>query len=651
MATYPVKIVEYVETTAILELPVPGFENLSLNDKLIAYHLWHASVAGDAITYDQNYKHALYLRDLFLDLIMYKKEIEKDAGKETHNKIETYTKKILLNHGIHDNSSTKKVAPTFSKDEFMSAYNAAKNAGFKTTLVDNFDKIIFDQNFEDMLTQKNPSAGKDILTASSVNYYPNLTMNDLKDFKDKNPNNSTVVKEQITNENKKMKKEIIVEKIWRAGNEKKKVNPGLYAKELKNICTHLNEAAKLAKDEKQKKHILLLKDYLELGTANLWDEFNIAWLHDDPEVDSILGFIEEYRDPRGAKGEFEGIVFFKNDEETKLIRTIANHTQNFENISPWNKEFKKTWTKIPVGNAITELASTGGAGPICWAGVNLPNSQAIREKHGSKSVIISNVSGASRAAFAKITASEFLETKDEQDKFFKTIFLRGPVMVTLHEIVGHGSGKVSTNLKGDPREYLREHYSALEEARAELCALHHIASPLIQKIGVIPDDDCWRIAYHTYALGDIVMLRMLENEEEIHEDHLRATHLIVQYLIQEKKCVELYKKNNKTYVRIIDYNKMKEGVAELLSELMRIKATGDYDAIAALINKYARHFDPLLRDEIVARSKAAKYPQGQAFVMPEPKLKLNKNKKVVDVELVYPKNILDQGRLWRKIGG
>ena len=637
---HPVKILEYVENIAVLELPVPGFELLSLEEKLVAYHLWQAAAIGDSITWDQNYRHGLLLRNTFLGLLTFKKEIEA-LDPALFRKLETFTKKILVNHGNHDTWSTRKFIPTFTFEEFKHVYDIARQKRFPITLNDNFEDILCNPHFEEYLTQKNPEEGQDIVSASHNNFYQGVSLKDLDEFEDKNPNNSTFVKD--------VKSGRVIERVWRVGDEKVGIPPGLYAASLQKVSFHLGEAASHA-PEQDRKHILLLKRYLEQGTASLWDEFNIEWLKANPTVDSILGFIEEYRDTRGRKGLFEGMVYFRDRKMTEMISTLASLSQQLELAAPWEQEYKKTWTQMPVANAITVIAGTGGAGPVCWAGVNLPNAQWIRDKYGSKNVIITNVTAASREAFARQSINEFIEKPEDKEMMLRTLPVRGPVMVALHEVVGHGSGKVSKYLKGDPHEHLQEYYSTLEEARAELCALHHIWNPLLRQKGIIPDEDHAKAAYAAYVLADLGQLRMLASESEIHEDHLRATHLIVQWLMHEKKCCEFYKgKDGKTYSRVIDHDKMRAGVSELLAEIQRIKATGDYEAIKTLVNEHGRQFDPALRDEIVMRSERIGYPSFYAYIMPEPKLVKNASGIVSDVILEYPAGLVEQAKRWKEL--
>jgi len=626
-----VNIIEYVEKTAVIESQVDGFGDLSLNDKMISYYLWYAGAVGDDIFYDQRYKFGLKIRDFFMDLLFFKEHIP----QELYYKLEIYTKNILINHGIHDSSSTKKFVPTFSKDELLNIYNAVLPLGFNHILTADLQRAIFDSNFEVMSTQKSPSFGKDMLTESCNTFYQYVTTKDLENFEQKNPLNSNVVKENGQ----------LVEHVWRAGNLK--VPKGVYAKYLKNVIYHINKAMEFMSED-QKKSFKFLRDYFEQGDAKLFDDYNIQWLHTNPTVDTILGFIESYGDAIGFKGSYESMIFFKDKNMNNVIKTIADKSQHFEDHSPWDIKYKKTWTTIPVANAVMQISAFGQAGPTCFAGVNLPNEQWIREKYGSKNIFISNITFLSRNAFVKKMLDEFVEDKEIIKMYESSMEIRAPLLVTLHEVVGHGSGKISPSLKLDPKDYLREYYSSLEEARAELCSLHHIWNPVLKELGLVNDDSCAKAAYHGYVTQYLTLMRRYEFENEIHEDHERATSLIVQYCI-DKGSAGFYTKNNKTYPKINNYELMRTHIAELLSEVMRIKAEGDYTAGKNLIEKYGIHFDKHLRDEIVSRSKAINYPSKNAYVMPRPELVKDSNGKIINVVLKPYSGILEQGYKLREL--
>lgn len=626
-----IHILEIFDGTSIIKLPIKGFEELSFSDKMVTYHLWHAAIAGDSITYDQNYRYGLKLRDLFLELCSKKDEIIQ-IDEKIYNKIEEYTKKILIHHGNHDGWTTRKFLPTFTEYEFSKIIKELKDPYIESLHSEIPEKVIFDAEYEVMLTQKTPTTG-DIITESHNTFYQNVTLSELEGFKDKYPSNSTVIKEDGK----------IVEKIWRAGNQS--IEPGLYAKYLKKICYHLEQAIKYANDE-QAEVLEILKRFFEEGDPKIFDEYNIKWLHLDTPVDTILGFIEEYRDTRSKKALFEGMVFFKDKDTQQIISDIASKTQELENNAPWDNKYKKTWKKIPVSNAIMQIVGTGSAGPLCWAGVNLPNSQKIREEYGSKNIYVSNVTYASRNAFLKIMLTEFIEDETDRKMLMETANIRGPVTVTLHEIIGHGSGKASDKLKSDPRDYLRENYSTMEEARAELCMLYHTWNP---KLRNIISEQVAKAIYLSYILSDMTQLRVLENDTELHEDHMRATHLIVQYILRNSDSAELYIKNKKTYPRINDFGKMREIVGKLLSELQRIKSEGDYETLKKLIDEYAVKFDHKLRDEVVKRAKDINFPKVYSYVMAEPTIIKDEKTGKTDVILRYPDSIIEQGRRWREL--
>ncbi|MGV8171837.1 MAG: dipeptidyl-peptidase 3 family protein [Candidatus Woesearchaeota archaeon] len=626
-----IKIMEFVEGCAVLQLPVWGFEKLSLKDKLLTFYLWHASISGDRIFYDQNYRHGLSIRDFFLDLIIYKRDIKKDL----YDELLVYTKSLVINHGNHDARSTVKFLPRFTLKELADVVTIVSKKGFKHELTDELRKVIFDSNYDVMLTQKNPKSG-DIITESKNNLYQNVLFSDLKGFKDKYPLNSTVVKINGT----------LSEKVWRCGDSK--TSPGMYSSEIRNIVKNLRLAQECS-DDSYKKILGLLITYFETGNPEIFDEYNIAWLSNDPKVDTILGFIEQYLDARGFKGMYEGVVFFRDEESNKIIKSIANLSQYLEDNAPWSDKYKKKWTKIPVANAVVQIMATGGGGPVCFAGVNLPNAQNIREKYNSKNFYVSNVTYAGRMAFVDLLWKEFIEKPDDIKLLKDSFIARGPALVTLHEIVGHGSGKVNPKLKGDPRDYLLENYSTLEELRAELCALYHIFNERLIKEKIVTEKDA-KGAYLSYVISYLTQLRRYASEDMIHEDHERATSVIVRYLLEKGSC-KFYTKNVKTYAKIVDCKLMRKHVGELLSEVMRIKAEGDYAAGKNLVERYGVYFDLKLRDQIVSRAKKINYPNNHAYVMYHPELVYSKLKEIVDVKLVPYTSILEQAQHWRELYG
>ncbi|MBM4373216.1 MAG: peptidase, partial [Deltaproteobacteria bacterium] len=298
-----------------------------------------------------------------------------------------------------------------------------------------------------------------------------------------------------------------------------------------------------------------------------------------------------------------------------LLQVIAENAQALEDRAPWKPRYRKTWDRAPVAAAVNVLVAVGHAGPGVPLGINLPNSQAIRQEHGSKSVLLANVMAGIRAALSDRALEEFVppEERDLERRYRR---VAGDAMVALHEIVGHGSGRVAEGLKGDPATYLLETYSTLEETRAELVALHHIFDPVLVEQGVLPHPRAAEAALRGYLRQDLLQLRRVEAGDRFTDDHMRATHLIAQYLARECGCVELRLVGGEHFPIITDLGKARAAVAALLAEVMRIKAEGDVAAARALVDGYGTRFDPALRDEVVRRAREAGIPRYFAFHMP-----------------------------------
>lgn len=630
---------EQVSTTAVAQLYADGFEQLSLNEKILAYYLAQAVIAGERIDYDQSHRHALEIKDMLEEIVTHKEGID----PEIYQSILVYTKLFWIDHCQYNSRTKIKFVPTCTFDEFLLAAHAAQKNGAEFDLKENetleqklkrLEKTIFDPKFEPLVTAKTPPPGQDILTASANNFYaPNVTLKDLEGFKEKYPLNSRVAKE-----NGKVK-----ELVWRTGNQD--FPAGLYHKELSEVIANLRLALPYA-GEQQKTTLKHMIDYFETGDPDSFRKANISWLKDDSTVDFIIGFIENYKDSRGMKGEWEGVISYVNQKTTQMMKDLAANAQYFENNAPWKDEYKKTHTQIPVANSIDVVNAGGHAGPRIPAGINLPNEQEIRENYGSKSVLLHNVMRDARGVTGGKTSQEFLETAEEKELAQKYGSLAINVIIAMHEVIGHGSGKVSPKLTEDPSFYLQEYYNTLEEARADLMALWSLFDPKLIELQILPDENAARTGYILEAMGDLTMLRRIKTGDRIEDDHMRAGHLIQAYLEKKILAVETFRKGGKAYRRVKDFDLFREGVGELLAEIMRIKAEGDYEAAKKLVNTYAIKIDPALRNEIIQRCQKIQYPDFIAFAVPELSLVKDESGKISDVKISYPLDLMDQQLKW-----
>jgi dipeptidyl-peptidase-3 len=625
---------EQVGNTQFVRIYADGFEELSLKEKLLTYYLYKAAIAGRDINYDQSHRQALTVRNILEEIITHSEGIDQSVLK----KITDYTK-LFWAHNSNYNGRTKlKFVPQCSYDEFVSAARKAFKNGAKfgvrdeeelTAKLHSLKRTIFDENYEPLVTNKSPVPPEDIITGSANNCYYNVNLKEIEAFEEHYPLNSRLARIEGK----------ITEQVYRTGTEG--IAPGLYASELKNVIKYLKKSLPHAegKQEETLKHLIR---YFKTGDPAEFRNYNISWVTDNPTVDTINGFIEVYIDARGTKGEYEALVYFVDRETTKMMRDLAGIAQYLEEQAPWKPEYRKKWGAVPVANSIAVIIGVGGAGPMSPTGINLPNPQDIREQYGSKSVLLNNIMTASAQAVGTKLTGEFALTREEQERSSKYGAVAGSVHVALHEVVGHGSGKVNPKLTRDPSFYLREYYSTMEEARADSVGLYHIWDDKLIEIGILPDKEAAKASYDSYVRGDLTMLRLIKSGDRIEDDHMRAHHLIVNYLRDKTRAIDVIKKDGKTYFRINDYKKMREGVAELLAEIMRIKAEGDYETIKKLINTYGIKIDTDLRDEVIARCSAINYPSYTAYVMPRLSLVRDKKGEIVDVAVHYNEDFTAQ---------
>ena len=626
----------------IVQLYADGFEKLSLKEKTFTYYLYKAALAARDISIDQRHRHALEIREL-LEAI-YKNQKAIDAA--LLDKIILYTKLFWVNNSQYDNITSRKFVPMFSPEEFSSAIKRAVKNGAMVSLrsgetldqkLDRLRRSIFDIAYEPVQTNKTP--GEDMIAGSANNVYEGTTFNEVdawaKAGNEKNPLNSKVVKEDGK----------LVEKVFRTGNKHigGSVEAGLYAEDLQVAISYLEKAKAYAHNTQQAENLTKLIKFYQTGDLKDWREYNIGWVKEtESQVDMIHGFIEVYIDARGAKGQFESVVNFANPELTELFQKVGTNAQYFEDRMPWDVKYKKSDVKPLKYTVINVVVETGDAGPVSAIGINLPNEQDVREQYGSKSVTLYNIVDAYEKTGGKDILKEFAYDQHEIVSAEKFSSLADNMHTALHEVLGHASGKVSPSLKVDPQAALPGYYSTLEEARADLVALYHIWDPKLVEIGIIPNTtDVVKAMYDKEVrnAGMIQLQRVPKGHDQLEEDHMKNRQLIVHWLWKNADCVERGQRDGKTFFRVTSYEKMREGVGRLLSEIQRIKSEGDLAGAKLLIDTYGFKIDTVLRDEVLARMEKLDRAVYTGFVMP--KLEPIKDAKgtITEVNIVYPMDL------------
>jgi dipeptidyl-peptidase-3 len=626
-------LIEQAGSFAVTQIYADGFDRLTPRERLLAYYLAEAGIAGDPIYYDQVAPYGLELKQLLEGIWTHPAGIDAAALE----KIRRYTKQVWIQHGNYNQDSARKFLPEFTSAELHDAAHRALNngagfdgpAGARTgaqldALLERLGKPVFDADYKPFLTAKTPPPGQDVLTASGNNLYENVTRADIEKFTGQYALNSRLVKRDGR----------VFEQVWRAGTPDGKIPPGRYAEYIRRVISRLEQAAAVA-EPAQADELRKLIRYYQTGEKSDWYAYCISWVKSQTTVDAINGFIEVYLDPLGAKGAYESVVSFVDTDQTRLMRALADNAQYFENRAPWIDAYKKQNVHPPVANVITVVSEAGEGGPVSAAGINLPNEQDIRQQYGAKSVLLFNVSSAFAAATGEKSLREFSSSTEEIERGRKYFTEARKLIVAMHEVLGHGSGKVSGKLTADPRTYLKEYYSTLEEARADLVALWDFADPKLAELGIANQEELMRAAYDSEARSGLTLLYRYPHGDQIEEDHDRGTQMIVNYLMQKFSAIEPVTQDGKVYLRVTDYAKMRAGVGSLLAELMRIKAEGDYDAIRNLVGAYGVKLNTQWRDQVQERATRIGLPTRGAFLSPIIEPVRDARGKIVDARLRY----------------
>ncbi len=626
-------LVDRVGATGFLQLEADSFQSLTAKQQALGYWLTEASIAINPIIYDQLSRFGLRQKRILETIVAHPDGID----RANYGKMLAFTKLFWANRGNHNETTAQKFLPDFTFDELKDAGLIALHHGAhgftETSLLKELEELkpsLFDPDFEPLITAKSPKGGLDIIQASANNFYFGVTLADLPNFTEHYPLNSRLAK--INGR--------LLEQVYRAGTPDGKIPPGLYAEYLAKANSYLEKAAAAA-DPVQARVIRDLIRYYQTGEPKDWIHFGIDWVQNNAPVDFANGFIEVYRDPRGAKGTSQSFVSVTDNRVNSLMVKIADNAQYFEDRAPWKPEYKKQGVKPPLAKAV-EVVIESGDFHVTTVGDNLPNEDQIHEKYGSKSFLFTGSSRAFNSAEGSRVVEEFGASPAEIALGKKYGEEAEELLTALHEIIGHGSGKVSPKLTHDPAFYLKEYYSTLEEARADLMALWNVWDPKLKELGLISNPDVAKAMYYAAVRVALTQLRRIPHGDTIEEDHERDRQLIVNYIRDKTGAIVEEHRNGKTYLVLLDFEKMRQGVGELLAELMRIKAEGDYDAIKALIDKYAVHFDPALRDQVVARYQKLDLPTYWTGINPELTAAFDANKKISKVEISYPRDFVKQ---------
>ena len=622
----------------LLRYRLNGFEQLSLSQKQYIYCLAKATLYGRDITFDQFGRYNLIIRKTLEAIVSDLTLDERDNGE--FDKLIVYLKRVWFSNGIYHHYGCEKFKPEFSEPFFRNILNKVDSRRLPLEsgetveeLADKLVRIMFDADY--LPKRVNKADGDDLVMTSACNYYEGVTQDEAEDYynslKEKAGNNSP----SFGLNSKLVKRDgKLTEEVYSAN--------GLYANAIRHIIYWLERARDFAENDKQRDVISTLVDYYRTGDLVTFDEYSIKWVEClEGRVDFINGFIEVYGDPLGLKASWEGIVEYTDLEATKRTRTISDNAQWFEDNSPVDSRFRKPVVKGVTANVICAAMLGGDEYPSTAIGINLPNADWIRAQHGSKSVTIGNLTDAyNKAAKGNGFLEEFAIDQDTVDMIRKYGDICDDLHTDLHECLGHGSGQL---LPGVNPDALKAYGNTIEEARADLFGLYYIADRKLVELKLTPDENAYKSQYYSYIMNGLLsQLVRITPGNKIEEAHMRNRALIAHWCLENGNAIALEKRNGKTYVRINDYEALRQQFATLLAEVQRIKSEGDYEAGRKLVETYAVNIDSDIHNEVLQRYKRLNIAPYKGFLNPRMLPVFNAKGEVIDITLDYSEGYAEQ---------
>ncbi len=633
MDTFKIQTEQFADIK-ILRYRVPGFDELPLRQKTLLYYLYEAALAGRDIIYDQNFKHNLLIRHTLENIY---KSYSGDRDCDQWNSFVVYLKKFWFSNGIHHHYSMDKMIPDFPQDYFKSLIldSDTKNLRLgESDLIPFIDKITA-LLYDPAIAAKRvvQDEGVDLIAASANNFYENVSQSEAEAFYQKmnDANDEEPPSWGLNSKLVKMDGEIR-EQVWRVG--------GMYSGAIEKIVHWLEKAALVAESETQKAALEKLIAFYRSGNLRLFDEYSILWLQDsESAVDVVNGFIEVYGDALGRKATFESVVSIRDDEATRRAATISDNAQWFEDHSPTDAKYKKAEVKGVSARGINVVVESGDCSPSTPIGINLPNADWIRAKHGSKSVSINNIMTAYDEASKESGAIEEFAWSDEEIRLSKTQgILASQLHVDLHEIVGHGSGKLAPGV-GNPGDTLKNYASTIEEARADLFALYFAIDPHLIDLGLMPGLETGYAEYNSYIRGGLMtQLVRVKAGQNVEESHMRNRQLIAKWTYEkgrDENVIEKKQRDGKTYFVVNDHEKLRELFGNLLREVQRMKSEGDFDAARNLVENYGVKVDREIHEEVLQRWEKLDIAPFAGFLNPR-LVPVFSNEEISDIKIEYP---------------
>ena len=296
-------------------------------------------------------------------------------------------------------------------------------------------------------------------------------------------------------------------------------------------------------------------------------------------------------------------------------------------------------------NVVNVAGEAGDASPSTPIGVNLPNANWIRVKHGSKSVSLGNIVAAYDEAGSSGMLEEFAHDREEIERTKAHSTLAGKLHTAMHEVIGHASGQIEAGV-GETKETLKNYSSTIEEGRADLVALYYMLDPKMVELGLMETLDVGKAEYDSYIRnGMLAQLRRLELGADIEEAHMRNRAWVSGWVLEKgaaDNVIDRVERDGKVYYDIQDYEALRVLFGELLKEVQRIKSQGDFEAAMALVEGYGVKVDQAVHQQVLDRCEALNIAPYGGFVNPIMEPVMDADGNVIDVKVTYPNNFAEQ---------
>lgn len=617
----------------MLRYQVPGFDELTLRQKTLIYHLSQASLLGRDILWDQNGRFNLRLRRILEAVYTH---FSGDRSSADFAAFAVYMKRVWFSNGIHHHYGCEKFRPGFTQEflhqalEQLQAGHIALGYSSLEALEQELFPVIFDPSV--MPKRVNQAAGEDLLLTSACNYYaPGITQAEAEEFYARQKAEGDQQHPIMYGMNSRLERAAdgsLHENVWRAD--------GMYGAAIRQIVQMLSQAIPYAENERQQSVIRKLIEFYETGNLAVFDAYTILWVEEtEGEVDFTNGFTEVYGDPLGLKASWEGYVNYTDHQATRRAQALSRNAQWFEDHSPVDARFKKPLCRGVSAKVINAAILGGDLYPSSAIGINLPNSNWVRAEHGSKSVTIANLTHAyDEAARGNGFRNEFADSTQTVSLMDRYGSICDDLHTDLHECLGHGSGRL---LPGVDPDALKAYGSTIEEARADLFGLYYLADEKLVELGLTPCQEAYKAQYYSYMMnGLLTQMVRIQPGHQIEEAHMRNRALIARWTLEHyPQAVRLSEQDGKHYVEILDYPLLRTAFGTLLAEIQRIKSEGDLQAARQMVERYGVQIDAKLHQEVLERYSKLNLAPYKGFINPRYTPIYDQEGHITDVHIDY----------------